>query len=82
MPAAFCSRIAATYNFCHSRSSILRSTGFKIAPLSEFTAATMQLYFVIELALLALFVAKSGLSSIERELLRQPRQSMKPDDTD
>jgi hypothetical protein len=68
----------------------LRSTGFKIVPQSEFTAATagnvgknrMQLYFVIELALLALFVARSGLSSIERELLRQPRQQMKPDDTD
>jgi hypothetical protein len=68
----------------------LRSTAFRIVLQSEFSAATtgnvgekrMQLYFVIELALLALFVARSGLSSIERELLRQPRQQMQHDDTD
>jgi hypothetical protein len=41
----------------------------------------MQLFLVIELALLALFVVKAGLANIERELLRQPCPS-KREDTD
>jgi hypothetical protein len=35
----------------------------------------MQLFLVIELVLLALFVVKAGLAEIERDLLRQPCQS-------
>jgi hypothetical protein len=41
----------------------------------------MQVFLVIELALLALFVVKAGLADIERDLVRQPCPS-KRDDTD
>jgi hypothetical protein len=41
----------------------------------------MQVFLVIELALLALFVVKAGLANIERELLHKPCPS-KREDTD